>query len=373
MTRRVFLPGWMRAWILLCVWLCAGGPSWAHPLEERLFADAANGHFDRLTLLEAALVASGVDDPADLTRYRAQVAGRVEDLRRSGTVCGTPRQQAQAIFEFLHRRILTGGYRLECTDLRHALDHGRFNCVSATVLFNCLAGEFGLKVCGLETPGHAMSRLQTPDAPLDIETTCPRWFQLLDRPQKQAELVEKTLGRLPAKDRPASRPGTVPAFAQRKRDCPLPREISAVELMAMIYYNRGVDLLGEKRFPEAAAANAKSMRLDPSNATARGNFLATLNNWAIDLGTSGRYGEAAELLASGLQIDPTYEAFGLNYVHVYRQWTAHLCAAGEFDQALGLLARAAAQRPSETYFLRAQSEISRRQALANDKPSPGHE
>ena len=35
----------------------------------------------------------------------------------------------------------------------------------------------------------------------------------------------------------------------------------------MIYYNRGVDLLAEKRFAEAAAANAKALRLDPTNAT----------------------------------------------------------------------------------------------------------
>ena len=41
------------------------------------------------------------------------------------------------------------------------------------------------------------------------------------------------------------------------------RQVSPIQLAAMIYYNRGVDLLGEKRFAEAARANAKALRLIP--------------------------------------------------------------------------------------------------------------
>ena len=101
------------------------------------------------------------------------------------------------------------------------------------------------------------------------------------------------------------------------------RQVSEVELVATIYYNRGVDLLAEKRFADAAAANAKAVRLDPENATAKGNFLATINNWAIDLGTSGEYEKAAELLRLGLAADPGYEAFRSNYVQLFRQWSEH--------------------------------------------------
>ena len=315
-------------------------------LERDLFSDAVDGRFDRFMLLEAALVASGVDDSIVLRRYRKQFDGWTEQLRRGGTVQGTGRQKARAIFEFLHHDVLNGGYCLECTDLRQAMDRGRFNCVSASVLFNCLAGQFGLETRGLEIPGHAMSRLRGPEGALDIETTCPRWFQWIDHPQRQAEHVQKTLGRSPGSDRRNA------------------REVSAVELIAMIYYNRGVDLLGEKRFSEAAAANAKALRLDPSNATARGNFLATINNWAIELGSSGSYEAAAELLRLGLRIDPRYEAFTLNYVHLYRQWIDGLCMAGRFDEATRLVAQAATQQPGEAYFRHARADIERRQAAA---------
>ena len=332
------------------------------PLEERLFADAADGRLEEFSPLAAALVASGVEDAQVLQRYEARQAALLDELRRSGQLTGPPRQQAQVVFEFMHRRVLTGGYRTDGTDLRNALDEGRFNCVSASVLFNCLAGELGLPVCGLEIPGHAMSRLRLPDGRLDVETTCPRWFQLLEDPGKQAEMVEKAIGPGPSIARcPASHGAqlrSMPAAADRSQA----REVSPAEMAAMIYYNRGVDLLAEKHFEQSATANAKALRLDPQSATARGNLLATINNWAIALGSSERYTDAVELLREGLKLEPSYETFAPNYVHVHHQWVEHLCRSGRFEEALQVLAQAAAEMPEQAYFQQAASGVYRRWA-----------
>jgi tetratricopeptide (TPR) repeat protein len=137
-----------------------------------------------------------------------------------------------------------------------------------------------------------------------------------DSPQKE---TAKTIGHKSAKDKAK------------------PREISPIQLTAMIYYNRGIDFLGEKRFAEAAAANAKALRLDPFNSTARGNFLATINNWAIELGNAGQYAQAAALLRQGLAFDPHYEAFALNFAYVQRQWSRELCKEGKYSEAVEVL------------------------------------
>ena len=323
------------------------------PLEKRLFADAADGRWDEHDLLTASLLASGVDQPEALHRYQRQVAALVEELRRSGAVSGSPLDEAQAIFEFMHRRILTHGYRLDSTDLRVVLDQGRYNCVSASVLFNCLAGEFGLRTCGLELPGHAMSRLFFQDGHFDVETTCPTWFRLSHDPEKQAELVRQSLGLRP--DQPRIQP----------------REVSDVELVATIYYNRGVDLLAQKRFAEAVAANAKALRLDPANVTARGNLLATLNNWAIDMGAAGDYPQAAGLLTRGMQLNASYETFRANYVHVHYQWIEDLCRQQHFQEALDLLTTAEQTVPADPYFKKARLDIYRRWAVAGVEAVPG--
>jgi tetratricopeptide (TPR) repeat protein len=319
-------------------------------LEERLFADAADGRLDAFSPLEAALVAGGVEDTDTLHRYQEKAAALVEQLRRSAALDGSPAQQAEAIFEFMHRHVLHGGYDLAYTDLRRVLDEGRFNCVSATVLFNYLAGEVGLECRGLEMPGHAMSRVVLPDGTLDIETTCPHWFRLMGDPKLQEAAASKSIGSAAAADRSKA------------------REVSPIQLAAMIYYNRGVDLLAEKRFAEAAKANAKALRLDPQNATARGNLLATINNWSIELGSSQHFAEAVDLLRQGLAMDAKFSAFAQNYVHVHHQWANHLCEAGHFEEALDVLSRAAAEMPDRDYLRHAQDEVYQRWAQAFDGP-----
>ena len=63
---------------------------------------------------------------------------------------GSPRRQVEAMFAIMHGKILKGRYDIKCSDLRQALDEGSFNCLSSTVLFNCLAGELGLSCSALE-------------------------------------------------------------------------------------------------------------------------------------------------------------------------------------------------------------------------------
>ena len=319
-----------------------------NPLESRLLAAAADGRLDEHLLLRAALIASGLQDSAALHRYEERVARWDRPLRAAGTQSGKIEPTARVIFEFMHRQILVGGYHQDSTDLLQTIDSGRFNCVSATVLYGCLAERFGLSARGLEYPGHVMSRLLQAGGPLDVETTCPRWFELLDDPQQQQDLLRKALGAH----------GDYAAKLARRR------EVSPVQLVAMIYYNRGVDLLAERRFPEALAADAKALRLDSANAAAWGNLSATLNNWAISLSSMGLHRQAAEKLNEGLAIDPDYPTFAANYVHVHYQWVEQLCQDGHFEEALAVLRRAAAQRPAETYFRAATLDVYRRWARA---------
>ena len=314
-------------------------------LEQGLFADAADGRWDEHSLLDASLIASGVDRPELLQYYEDQVTALAAELSKSGPLAGTEREQAQAIFEFMHRRVLHGGYQLDCTDLALSLDEGRFNCVSASVLFNCLVARFGLTAHGLEAPGHAMSRLIVDGQPFDVETTCATWFRLVDDPAKQAAVVARMIRKQPGQG--SSRPA---------------RTVTPVQLIATIYYNRGVDLLAENRFHDAVRANAKALRLDAANQTARGNLLATLNNWSINLAGSGQYARAVELLDRGLDLDPTYETFKANYVHVHHQWIESLCTADHFQGALDVVAEAAGKQPEEPYFQQIRREVERRRA-----------
>jgi tetratricopeptide (TPR) repeat protein len=202
-----------------------------------------------------------------------------------------------------------------------------------------MAEQLGLRACGLEKPGHAMSRLLLADGNLDVETTCPEWFRVRNDPRRSAEAISRA---------------TAPASGNAKSEL---RPVDDVELVAVIYYNRGVELLALKQYDKALAANAKALRLDPRNVTARGNFLATLNNWAIALGMDGRYADSITLLRQGLELEPEYAPFSANFRHVHRQWSDQLCHVGRFSEALAAVRAAALARPDDAFFPQTQINL----------------
>lgn len=304
--------------------------------ECELLEDAKDGQFDHHTLLDAALIAGGVDDIEQLGRYQQQFESWVEDIAKNSQHFRSQKLSspllARFIFEYMHREILTGGYSLHSTNLSEVFEEGRFNCVSATLLYCCLAREFELEVQGLETVGHAMSCLVLPNEKIEIESTCPRWFHLASNPKRRAELVEKTIGIHPD---------------DRSKNY---RLVSEVELVATIYYNRGLDMLAESNFTGALAANATALVLDPSNKTAHGNLLAVLNNWAISLASSGEYLEAVGLLETGIRVDPKFKTFHANILHVHRRWVERLCKEFRYGEAIDVLAEGSRRWPNEPWF-----------------------
>ena len=73
--------------------------------------------FGRFSLLEAGLIAGGVDRDEELKTYHRRFDSLAEELRSSGKVRGSPHEQARAVFEYLHReaahgRVLPAGKRL---------------------------------------------------------------------------------------------------------------------------------------------------------------------------------------------------------------------------------------------------------------------
>ena len=325
------------------------------PVERALLQDVqSDGKWDRFDLFRAAMIVEGVRDPELIRTYDARldalVAKVLSGLRAKGE--NSPRILARTLFEAMHKEILTQPYSLDCTELSKVMKTGHFNCVSATVLFNCLAEKAGLNVCALEMPGHALSRIKFADGiTMNLETTCPTYFDL----QSEKDRERATLQRVapitaPTNPRTAQNAGAPPEVVS---DTELPsdlREISPVQLTATIYYNIGVDLHAKKRYPEAAAANIKALYLDKGNEQAWTNLLASINNWVLDLVAdkeNGRYDIAAILLDEGVKLDPTYSNFRSNQTFVFYYWIHTLAGKGNFDTAQKVFEHAEKRIPND--------------------------
>ena len=212
-------------------------------------------------------------------------------------------QRVELVHRVLHQRLLTGGYNANATNLAATFNTGVYNCASATLLFVAMTADLGIDVQAIELPGHVRAIVDCDDQRYEVEVTCPVWREAI---LHVGDAAGRAVSRVNA---------TVSGPAGQSE-----RPISTLGLVAMIYYNRGIDAFNERRFGDAIAANRRALMLDPDNKIARGNLMAAANNWALALCDAGYYAEAERLLADGQQFDPGHLAFVHNAAHVQRMW-----------------------------------------------------
>ncbi len=282
-------------------------------LEERLLRDIQDGTLDGHDLPEAALIAGGINHPEPLARYREKFRVHIRAVRRMASQSENQRQLAEQIFGYLHQQVFTGKYRADCTDIAETLDRGNYNCVSGTILFVSLAKSCGLSCQALETPAHVLARVAADGQWIDVELTDPHWFKR-SRPHRHL-----ASGRL----------------------------LDTRQLVALVYYNRGVDQLTGGHHAAAVAANLVTLQFDPLNKTAQANLLAAWNNWALSQAQQGHFEQAVDLLSRGVRASPDYDNFVENDVYVHKCWYEALLDSGHRPAALKVLSQARRRHPAD--------------------------
>lgn len=339
--------------------------------ESKLLDDAKDGKWDEFNLFSASIIAEGNVRPESLknyqVRFEAIVADLVDELRKSPEVF-QGEDLTKTVFTYLHEKVLTGKYDIDCSNPREVLTSGNYNCVSATIMFNAIAEQVGLRVCGLEMPGHALSRVMVAEGYIDLETTCAKWFLLADAQARRsatlqvvARPVAKTSLRRTVDENGIASvdsrneagildqigPDQIAGLTDISKEL---REVSSVQLVAAVYYNNGVDLINSARYAEALCENAKALQLDADNETVWKHIVAPINNWAIEYAKQKRYNVAAKLLDEGRAIDPGYENFKANQLHVYFHWIKALAEAGRYKDAETVYTLADQRLPNNSYL-----------------------
>ncbi|MDR0704638.1 MAG: transglutaminase-like domain-containing protein [Planctomycetaceae bacterium] len=341
------------------------------PVERALLQDAQDGRWDNFDLFRAALIVDGIRDPNKIRDYEARLDKIVTEAKlqlQAARLDGSPEALPRKLFELLHQKILTSPYDIDCTALSKVLETGHFNCVSATILFNCLAYKAGLDVYALEMPGHALSRVKFKGTSIDIETTCPTWFQLKDETARKNATLQRIAVPVSAETSPVvgnqSSANSVANSPAKQNDVTKKlREISPVQLVATIYYNHGIDIHAEDRFPEAAMINVKALHLDPENEDAWGNLMGAINNWSLEFikkNTPKRYDIAALLFDRGVYLDPNYNNFRTNQLCVYYHWIRDLALEGRNEDAKTIFALADQRLPGNKELATLMQAIEKR-------------
>ena len=295
--------------------------------DERLaFQKAKAGTLDPASFADVALIASGVLGASERTDYLRRIDTLAADARIAVAKFKNAAERADALLRWLHREALKNGYRGAQTDLAILLDTKTFNCVSSAVIYNIIARRLGLDVRAIEVPDHAFSIVYDGTAHMDVETTTPLGF---NPARDQIEAFERMTG--------------FRYIPQSHRD--QRREIGEAGLVALIYYNKGVEFSRAKRHHDALLAYFRAMSLDPEFVSAAKNALATLANWSTELAEAQEWQRALEIAAVGVALAPKDAHLTNNQAAVWTRWAMSLADVGKRDEAVAVLKRAASALP----------------------------
>ena len=190
--------------------------------EAELFADGRDGGLRRISLVDAALVACGVDNFATIENARGRIAAARNELKQLMTTRAsafnnreevTGLQRVELVHRVLHQRLLTGGYNANATNLATTLNTGVYNCASATLLFVALTADLGINVQAIELPGHVRAMVDCEDQRYEVEVTCPVWREAILRVGDAAGRVSREnamSGAAGQSERPISTLGRLP-------------------------------------------------------------------------------------------------------------------------------------------------------------------
>ena len=191
----------------------------------------------------------------------------------------------------LHCQLFTGGYDQSATDVRWVVQFGRYNCVSASILLLDLCRALGWDCRAVEWPSHLACRVAGPGVRWEVELTIPPALWPERAPVRM-------IGNTEAEFSPQS---------QWR-----PRVLSDSQVVAVVYYNKALELLAEGQFRQAFEAQLASVWWDPQNAFARANLVAIMNNWAVQKVREGRPQEALVLLELAGQLAPGFHPVETN-------------------------------------------------------------
>jgi len=298
--------------------------------ERHLVRDCEDQRLDDFTFFQAVLVAGGTS-AREIAGYQQILEKHTRTVKTFGQESPDEFSALRRVFGYLHQNILTGGYQIDATNPGVTLKTGRYNCVSAAILFKFLAEAAGYPTRIQQLPTHAFCRVETTFASIPVECTAPRWLDEVFRmPQFRLATRGPALSTEDETEREDLR-RLVSTSRATERDWQLydqGRTMSETQIVGTIYYNRGVDALFAHQFDRALYANIIALRLDPTNQSAKDNLLASLNNWAIALAEAGHFSQAAERLYWALRCAPNSQPVQANLTRLFRQWKATLTGEG---------------------------------------------
>lgn len=287
--------------------------------------------------IEAAFILSGVESDSVLQRYLGWYQKLLETIRGFHFDAFDQVATARKLFNYL-RTTIYGEYKIESTTLRDIVDKKQYNCVSATILYNLICEEIGIRTEAFETPTHVYTIFSEFGHEFIVENTHPMGFDIL----KNLNVYSKYLAQFyPENQVYEVGLDRLYAFENSKG-----RRIDNTELLGLLAYNQAY--FAERRGDYAEAYRMILLAQDFNN-DSRSNVNLEMElyfKWGKQCFDESRFYEAFEVLADGTWRYPKEKALAqntraaffnvLNQNWAHRDWEGSRQIMGEMHE-LGIL------------------------------------
>ena len=254
-------------------------PAFSSPQEEKLVRELASKKLHSFSFLDAALIASGAQQNG-LAAYKQKYQNMLEKIRRDLPLLGLDDMgKAAKIYELMFKHSMSA-YKSEETTLLEILNDGSFNCVSASLLYNLIAGEFGYETRIVVVPGHVYSQVRVGKDWIDAETTSSSGFN-------------------PLRTRETTIPGRI--FIDDRSGGGTKVLIPTDRLIALLYYNRGTLAHNQKNYEASVALLVRALYIFPEHFESQENLMASMIEWARRESDAGRSDLALSICAEAEQ------------------------------------------------------------------------
>ncbi len=296
----------MRRCALACLALgfaCASaGPASGPPGEVRPSPAPVVEAPPLQDLVDAALIASGFESDLALRQARAKFERYLGDVVAQAERGKSERDKAHRLLSALHAKgSLLGIYDARATTLKEVLEQRRYNCVSASVIYNLAARRLGLAVGAQLLPTHARSLVSVQEQSrlvrIAVETTSAAGFD----PDAQTE------GRILAHVAVPAAEGARALVSERGE------VVSTRVLIGTIYVNRASiaqesgDLEAAERLFARGEASATSKGMRAVLTDQRAALLAQLAADDVLSEDPNRYLRAYRTLKQAVKLNPKDE------------------------------------------------------------------
>jgi len=211
-------------------------------LERKLAEDIQDYHLDDFSLIEAAFILSGANQPESLHVYMDWYDELMRNLRSYHFDRFDRIGSAAKVFSYLHSNWLIT-YKEKATTLINVVHQKRYNCVAGTILYNLVCEDLGWATEAFETPTHTYTIFPNFTEQVMVENTTPMGFNIMKNLHEYSKYLLQFYPQRRALQIGLDR---IYAYENSKG-----RRIDNTELLGLLAYNRAYFAMKDKDYPRA--------------------------------------------------------------------------------------------------------------------------